>query len=336
MKIMINVGMIGTGRMGNVHASNLKNMPNVKLRGVYDINPEKSKEYAKDFGAEIFSDPASLVACKDINLIMICSPTYAHIEGIMAAVPTKKAIFCEKPLCRTEAELNVLAPIISSYEGFFAIGFVRRYSSVVKKIKEMLEAGAIGKPICGEVRILLGAYGRKWGDWFTDYSLSGGVMLDMLAHHADLQNHFIGEAESVYARALMLDRKQELPCDFVSATVVYKSGYISNMECSWLRSGPSDNSMTIYGDKGALLFSDSTGLTFFTPGKSEQIKLEGDKIENVQENPNGDMYMNEMLCLVDVLKNDKKPDAGADSAITAMKFCSAMMKSAETKQIVTL
>ncbi len=333
---MIRIGLIGAGRMGRNHSNHLAKMKNVILRGVYDLNPEKAESYRKDFGAEIFPNPAALVASPEVDFIMICSPTYAHIEGLVAAMPTQKPVFCEKPLCRTESELGVLAPMIRNYKSFFALGFVRRYSAASRKMKELFDSGIIGNPLCGDIKVLHGSYIRMPGDWFADYQLCGGVMLDMLAHHIDLQNMFLGKKpKRIFAGALMLDKKLEKPCDFVSATAVYDDGFISNLECTWMRSGPGGNSMTIYGEKGALTLSDSDGLTLHTPGKNEKIPCEDHRLFP-ELNPNDDFYYSEMLGLIDAVENHQSTTVSADDAVNAMEFCLAMMKSAETKQIVEL
>lgn len=327
---MLKIGMIGGGRMGSAHAARLAKMEGLEIKAIYDIDPEKSKIFSKAFGAAECGSADELVKRADVDWILICSPTYCHAEGLRAALKTGKPVFCEKPLCRTKSELDEIAPLVTNYKNLFAIGFVRRYSAGTLAVKKFIDAGKIGKPLCGEVRVLFGGFARQWGDWFADYDKSGGVMLDMLAHHADLQNYFIGEPESVYADALMLNKANGLPCDFVSASVRYRNGYIGNMECSWVRSGPTDNSITIVGDQGALTLSDTTGLIWYHDGTSEGIPLDEKTVSDVQQNVSGGMYEMQWVVLVDCIRRGKKPYAGADAAVKAMKMCLGMMESAET------
>ena len=199
---MLKIGIVGAGRMGNAHADNLSKLPEVKLSAVYDVNPEKSKAFLEKFpSAAVMKSADELVKSPEVELVVITSPTYCHKESLLPALETGKPVFCEKPLCRTRKDLNELAPLIRNYRNLFAIGYVRRYSPSVIMMKKLIEEGKIGRPICGSVRCLFGAYRREWGDWFADYDKSGGVMLDMLAHHCDLQNYIAGKPVSVYARS---------------------------------------------------------------------------------------------------------------------------------------
>lgn len=330
---MLNIGVIGAGRMGLNHSRNLRQLDTIKLAGVYDILPEKATAYANEFGAKIYQSPEELINAKDIGLIIITSPTYCHIEALRIALDAHKPIFCEKPLCRTQEELDELIPLITNYDNFFALGFVRRYSPNFAKMKEVVDSGELGKLLCGEIRCLHGRYVRMHGDWFADYDKCGGVMLDMLAHHVDLQNHLIGEAESIYAQSFMLNQNEdELPFDYVSATARFKNGFISNIQCSWLRNAPSDTEMTICGDKASITFSDSKGLLLTKGGKTEKIPVDEAalNIHKIQ----GGMYAEEMAYIVDAVINGKKPLAGAKEAIDAMTFCFGMMASAETGKLV--
>ena len=333
---MLKIGIIGAGRMGNAHADNIAKLSDAQLSAVYDIKPEKSEAFQKKFpSVSIMQSAEELVNSPEVELIVITSPTYCHKEALLPALKTGKPIFCEKPLCRTREDLTELAPLIRDYENLFAIGFVRRYSPGAIMMKKMIDEGKIGKLICGSVCCLFGKFRREWGDWFADYDKSGGVMLDMLAHHCDLQNHMVGAPVSVYAQAFRLPKGAEKPRDYVSCTAVFEGNYISNMECSWLRGGPSDTYITVYGEKGALKLSDKQGLSYFDlDGTETKIEVDDGILGHLQQKISGNMYAAEMAAVVDCVINHKKPNAGAEDAIRAMNFCLGMIESAETGEVV--
>ena len=333
---MLKAGIIGAGRMGKAHAGNLAKLQSVKLTAVYDIDPAQAAAMKEQYPTmDIMNSAEELVNNPEVELIVIASPTYCHKEGLLAAMATGKPIFCEKPLCRSKEDFKELAPLISSYKNLFAIGFVRRYSAAVLTMQKLLAEGKIGKPICSSVCCLFGGFKREWGDWFADYDKSGGVMLDMLAHHCDLQNLFLGKPVSVYAQAFKLPKDLEKPRDYVSATAVYEGGVICNLECSWLRGGTSDTYMTIHGEKGALKFSDSQGVSFFDIGGAEtRIEIDEGVKGHLQEEISGNMYAQEMAYRVDCVITKRPPLAGADAAVNAMTFCLGMIESAETGEVV--
>ena len=334
---MLNIGIIGAGRMGGNHASHLAKIPGVRLAAVYDIDPARSAAFTEKYpDAKIARNARELAASPDVDLVLIASPTCCHREGVLAAMAENKAIFCEKPLCRTREDLAELAPLIRNYPGFFAIGFVRRYAPATMMMQKLISAGKIGKLICASVCCLLGEFRRERGDWFADYGKSGGVMLDMLAHHCDLLAAVAGRPVSVYARALMLDEAAPKPCDYVSATALFEGNCIANLECSWLRGAPSDTYITFSGEKGSLKLSDRNGLSFFDLGGAESpIEADPEVVARLPEgSATGSMYACEMAAIVDCLRNGKPPFAGAEDAIRTMEFCLGMMGSAESGKVV--
>jgi myo-inositol 2-dehydrogenase/D-chiro-inositol 1-dehydrogenase len=84
---MLNVGIIGAGRMGKAHAGNLAKLQSVKLTAVYDIVPAQAAAMKENYPTMKIMDSAeALVNDPEVELIVIASPTYCHKEGIMAAM----------------------------------------------------------------------------------------------------------------------------------------------------------------------------------------------------------------------------------------------------------
>lgn len=333
---MLKIGIVGAGRMGLAHAGNIVNLKEADLSAVYDIDPAKSKAFSEKYPqVKIVDSLEALVSDSNVDLIAITSPTCCHSEGIIAAMKTGKPIFCEKPLCRTRKELDELAPLLRSYKNLFAVGFVRRYSASFMMFEKLIKEGRIGEIIGGSVTSLFGGFSREWGDWFTDYQKSGGVTLDMLAHHCDLLNGLLGKPQKVYAQSFLMDRSAEKPRDYVASTVTFKNNVICTMESSWLRFGPNGINMIIYGEKGALKMEES-GLTFYDKGGAEtKIEVDEGILGPLQDSISGGMYATEMAKIVDCAIHGGEPYAGREEAINAMEFGLAMMESAE-KGIVSI
>lgn len=260
---MVNIGIIGAGRLGNLHAGHLASINGAKIAGVYDVKAEAAQAMHEKYGAKIYHSAAELADSPDIDGVIITSPTYCHMEGIRAAVSAKKHIFCEKPLTRTFKDAKEALALLKNYPKLFTVGFVRRYMAKSLKVKQLLAEGLIGKVRYCNVDLPFGKYRRMPGDWFTDFDKSGGVIIDMLAHHVDLANWFFGEAATVYASGMLLAPSQELPSDYVASVVKYKNGVICNMMCSWQRFGRSNEQMEIYGEKGALTMDGSNVIVFY-------------------------------------------------------------------------
>ena len=333
---MIEFGIIGAGRLGNTHAGNLAKMEGVKLSAVYDINDEKSKAMQEQYGAAICSSAEELA--QRVDAVIVSSPSDCHIDGVRAAVKANKPVFSEKPLCRFAAQAEEYRSILKGFDKTFGIGFVRRHMLKTNRLKAMLDAGEIGRIRFCNVDLPFGAFKRVQGDWFTEYNRSGGVILDMLAHHIDLANWFFGKAVRVYAQGMMLDPTQALPSDYVSATITYENGVIVNMMCNWQRFGRSGEMMEIYGEKGALTM-DYTQTLKLAKLNAEEEKIEIDEKAQsvgVSNASTGNGFLNEMMNFTDAVRTGKKYSPGIPEAFSSFAVAEAMMRSAETNQIVTI
>jgi len=97
----IGVGVIGL-RMGGKHLIGYQNNSHTKIVGVCDLDAEKTREKAKEFGAIIATtDYKDLLKSKNINIISVATPDYFHCEQSVAAMEAGKDILCEKPMAPT-------------------------------------------------------------------------------------------------------------------------------------------------------------------------------------------------------------------------------------------
>ncbi|MDD5727003.1 MAG: Gfo/Idh/MocA family oxidoreductase [Victivallales bacterium] len=336
----VKLGIIGAGRLGNVHAGNLAVIEDAEVAGVYDIKAEAAQAMYDKYRAKIYRSATELAGAADIDGIIITSPTYCHLEGIRAAVAANKPLFCEKPLTRTRTDAMKALTLLRDYSKVFSVGFVRRYMPKTQKIKQLLAEGLIGKIHYCNVDLPFGQYARKYGDWFTDFDKSGGVIIDMLAHHVDLTNWFFGEVRSVYAAGMLLDPAQTLPADYAAAVVKYENGVICNLMCAWQRFGRSNEMMEIYGEKGALVMDSSDIITWYRlDGKKETIDVgttpeTGEAVKNINT---GNAFVVEAQSLVAAIRNGSAagmPDIW--DAFRSLELGLAMIESAKTNCVVPL
>ena len=153
---MLKFGIIGAGRLGNVHAGNIAQLKTLagidaQVAAVYDPKESAAKDMHEKYGAVICSGPEELAGIPELDAVVIASPTYCHQEGIRAAVAADKHIFCEKPLCRDLTNSLEMLELVKKSKKFFAIGFVRRAMGKTKKCKELLDSADRQNPFlqCG-------------------------------------------------------------------------------------------------------------------------------------------------------------------------------------------
>src|SRR5262252_1775065 len=95
---MLKVAVIGTGFIGSVHAKNIARHPGMELVAVSDANVEFAKKIAAVTGAEAVAEIEEIFNNKDIQAVLIATPTNTHVDYLKRAANAGKAIYCEKPI----------------------------------------------------------------------------------------------------------------------------------------------------------------------------------------------------------------------------------------------
>jgi len=340
---MIRYGIIGAGRMGNNHAGQIRLIDNAAATAVYDIRPEASAAFREKFGARVCRSAAELAQSPDVDCVVVVSPSYCHREGIEAAMAAGKPVFCEKALCRTPEDADALLKSVEAYDKLFTVGFVRRHMQKTIVMKQLIAEGRIGRVRYCNVDLPLGCYRRMPGDWFADFDLCGGVIIDMLAHHIDLANWFFGPAKRVYADGMLLTRDQPEPADYVASVVTYASGVICNLMCSWQRFGRSNEMMEVYGDEGALVLDGGPEITWHPKGgetrridpvaETEKRAKPGEGVDQVNI---GDGFYCEFRNLTAALEGKRVPLPTVRDAWNSLAVSFAMIESTRTGKAVEL
>ena len=196
---MINVALLGAGRIGRIHAGNLARQPGVRLVAVSDVNGQAAQELATQHGARVV-DADALFADSSIGAVVIGSSTDTHAEFITRAAAAGKAIFCEKPVDLDLARARACADAVRAAGVTCMIGFQRRFDPTFAALKSRLDGGEIGDPE------MLVVTSRDPGAPPVDYiRKSGGIFKDMLIHDFDILRWILSDdAESVHAYASCL------------------------------------------------------------------------------------------------------------------------------------
>jgi myo-inositol 2-dehydrogenase/D-chiro-inositol 1-dehydrogenase len=204
MKKKLNVGIIGTGRIGRLHAENLMHrVKEANLVAVSDIFVEAAEKVAADLGvAAAYQDHRRILDDADIDAVLICSSTDTHAQLIEEAAAAGKQIFCEKPIALDLDRIDRALAAVERAGVKLQIGFNRRFDPNFGRVQELVAAGEIGTPH------ILRITSRDPQPPPIEYvKVSGGIFLDMTIHDFDMARFLMGsEVEQVYAAAgVMVD-----------------------------------------------------------------------------------------------------------------------------------
>jgi myo-inositol 2-dehydrogenase/D-chiro-inositol 1-dehydrogenase len=253
------VGVIGTGRIGRLHAGNLYGqIPGAVLVTVADANIDAARACASLFDrVDVAEHPDTLLARDDIDAVLICTSTDTHARFIEAAAKHGKHIFCEKPIALTLAEIDHALAAVDRAGVIFQVGFNRRFDANYARVRAALVGDEIGHAE------MIHIVSRDPSPPPLDYiRTSGGILIDMAIHDFDMARFLIGdEVEEVYATGgVLIDPAIGEAGDIDSAVTVlrFRNGVIGTIENSRRASYGYDQRVEVLGSLGAV----STGNVF--------------------------------------------------------------------------
>ncbi len=129
MVMKLRIGLIGLGRLGSVYGSHLAHhVPSANLYAVSDANGPLAKSFAKKYDAnKWYQNYSDIVTDKDVDAIVVITPTSTHKEIVIGALKAGKPTFCEKPISVSLKEAEQMLDIVEKTGTFFQMGFQRRF-----------------------------------------------------------------------------------------------------------------------------------------------------------------------------------------------------------------
>jgi predicted dehydrogenase len=218
------VGIVGSGGMGNWHASRWRALP-VELAGFYDTDVDRAVALAAKHGGQAYASVEALVDGSDI--VDICTPPADHAAATVAAARAGRHVVCEKPIARKLADAQRMIEACETAGVRLFVAHVVRFFPEFVRAKAVLDSGALGR--LGVVRTVRGGAPPGRG-WFSDITQSGGVILDVAIHDIDYLRWFCGDVARVFARGLTF---RGLTVDHALITLRFESGAIGHIEGSW-------------------------------------------------------------------------------------------------------
>jgi inositol 2-dehydrogenase len=197
MNKVLNVGIVGLGRLGRLYARYFTaRFRGARLHSVSDVVPEAVDAVTAETGAAGFADYRDMLADPCLDAVVVMTPTRLHGEVVLAAARARKAIFCEKPLALDLAEAEAMKAAVAKQGVFFQLGFMRRFDKAYAAAKRRIDAGEIGRPV------IFKSSSKDRLPPPVEYlrpASSGGLFLDMGIHDFDLARWYCGDVRDVFS-----------------------------------------------------------------------------------------------------------------------------------------
>jgi myo-inositol 2-dehydrogenase / D-chiro-inositol 1-dehydrogenase len=247
---MVRIGLLGCGRIGQVHARSVGQIADAVVAAVADPIPQAAKALAERVGAQVM-ESGELIESSKVDAVVIGTPTDTHFDLIQAAAAAGKAIFCEKPVDMSAQRIRECIRVVDTAGVPFLTAFNRRFDPNFSNVRKRISEGEIG-----DVEMVM-ITSRDPGPPPISYvKSSGGLFRDMMIHDLDMARFLLGEEPvSVYAvGSALVDPAIGAAGDVDTAavTLTTRSGKICQISNSRRAVYGYDQRIEVHGAKGML------------------------------------------------------------------------------------
>ena len=328
---MIRVGLLGTGRIGSLHAENIASHRESTLTAVSDINDETANKLAAQYGA-IVKSADEIISDTNIDAILIATSTDTHSDFIEKAAAAGKAILCEKPVDLNLTRAKKCLDKVSAAKNPIMVGFNRRFDPNFSQLKKSLDNGEIGK------RELLTITSFDPAPPPISYvKRSGGLYRDMMIHDFDLSNYIMGELPitiSAIGHSLVdPDIGAAGDVDTAVVTMVYADGKIAVIKNSRRAAYGYDQRIEILGSEGLL---QAKNITENSVVKSTKAGVLSAKPKYFFLERYIDAFKAEWDAFVKSIHDDKPVPVTLEDGVAALAMAEAATQSQKTGKTVQL
>ncbi len=324
---MVQIGIIGAGRIGQVHARGIiMGIPEAHVAKVADpFIKEDVKKNCEGMGITVVSDYHEILNDPAIDAVFVCSSTDTHASISIEAIKAGKHVFCEKPVDLTVAKImevkNALAA--SSKKLCFQVGFNRRFDHNFKALRDAVLAGKIG-----DVQFVRVSSRDPQPPAAAYVKVSGGLFLDMMIHDIDMVRYLSGaEIEEVYATGACLinpEIGEQGDVDTATVSIKLSNGALALIDNSRQAVYGYDQRAEVFGSLGSIQNGNdapSTAVLSTESGVTAEKPL-WFFLERYMVS-----YQTEVRQFVDSIQNGKDVVVGLDDGLMSIKIGLACKKS---------
>jgi UDP-N-acetylglucosamine 3-dehydrogenase len=220
----LGVAVIGAGFWGKNHVRVFSELPETQLLAVCDLDYERAKAIAKQYGVEAYSESRNMLKRKDIDAVSICTWTTMHAAEAMKALRAEKHVLVEKPIASTIWEARKIVKFAEQRDRQLTVGFIERFNPGVRRAKDALRKGEIGELVSATAKRV-----SKWPDRIGDV----GVVKDYAIHEIDI-TRWIFEEDPDRVYAITGNLRHPNFEDYAQIMLTFKQGKTAFIEANWL------------------------------------------------------------------------------------------------------
>lgn len=247
------LALIGCGSMGAAHLDDICGMKNVVIECVCDLKEERAIDFAEKYHAKhIETDWKKAINLDAVDIVIICTYPSTHLEILRECINRGKHVLCEKPIAQTlEEGEDIIRLIKENPHTKVLIGYILRHNKTYMRVAQMIQSGAIGKPI-----VMRMAQNHHTMDWekYLNLICETSPILDCGVHYIDVMRWFTG-AELTEVSGIGLRTEADVPINrynYGLMTAKLSDGSVAYYEAGWGNTMAADNLKEFVGPKGRI------------------------------------------------------------------------------------
>lgn len=197
----INWGIIGPGKIAHKFAQDLAQIESARLSAVLSRSEERAKEFAQAYEApHAYADPSAFLTCPELDIVYVATPHSHHYEHTMRCLRAGVPVLCEKAFALNSAQAREMTGLAREKGVFLMEALWTRFLPSTLKVLELIEQGAIGRPLSVKADFGFKAQPDPEGRLFSP-SLAGGALLDIGIYPVFLAYLILGQPDKLQAMA---------------------------------------------------------------------------------------------------------------------------------------
>jgi UDP-N-acetylglucosamine 3-dehydrogenase len=311
----LGVAVVGTGQWGKNHARVYKELASTELVAVCDVNSERAKAMAAQYGVKAYSDSTQMLKDKSIEAVNICTWSTVLAKEALKALHAGRHVLVEKPMATNPQQAQKLVQTAQENGLHLTVGFLMRFIPGLQYIRQSVEDKKIGDFVCATTKRV-----SQWPERIGDV----GVLKDTAIHDIDVMRFISGDDPiTVYAKmGSMKHRKFE---DFAQIMLTYKDGKSAFIESNWLTPYKT-RMLTVTGSEAIMR------LDYIT----QDLWIE-QQTETVQPRyPFQEPLKQELQHFVDCIVDKKKPLVTGEDGVRALEVAQAAILSSAKNRAIQL
>jgi len=311
----LKIAVIGAGFWGRNHVRVLSELPQAELVAVCDVNRQRAEMIAEKYNIEAYTSSEELYKRERVDAVNICVWSTVLFREALEALTNGKHVFVEKPMASRVEEAEKMLETAKSRGLHLTVGFIERFNPAVRRLKESIKEGKIGRPVSATVKRV-----SKWPERIGDV----GVVKDTAIHDIDLMR-FIFEEDpvTVYARAGSLKHRRFE--DYVQVMLAFPDGKSAFLEANWL-TPYKVRRLTVTGSEGIMTIDYIT----------QKITIETSSQTLIPRYEWEEPLKLELQHFVSSVLNNNAPAVTGLDGVKALKIAEAILESAEKNRLIEL